>query len=316
MFYMNKKFLLPLVATLILSINGPAFAVSPVRLLISGQEIKTDVPPQTVNGRIMVPVRVVSEYLGNTVNWDVNNNTVFIEPNKNTKIEVYLTKEEKAEKLKDILTSSARVIQSTLDDKDIGDAELAFGNCYADLHRDYTKFNTLFSKEFLDNKTMPAIKEIDQAYISALKSVDYPGDPYDFGDKFAWETRMKHNLKIALEKFNHYISIGGRYYQISGVPASDKHQDPSTAYIIYDFPGQIDGQWVWGEGNNPTAKDMARIKIRQTIFGLISPTRPANGSTIEEGYIQKVLIKELGSSREEVDYLIKFYQDYQKTNFN
>ncbi|AGL02495.1 hypothetical protein [Desulfoscipio gibsoniae] len=127
---------------------------------------------------------------------------------------------------------------------------------------------------------------------------------------------MKHNLKIALEKFNHYISIGGRYYQISGGPASDKHQDPSTAYIIYDFPCQIDGQWVWGEGNNPTAKDMARIKIRQTIFGLISPTRPANGSTIEEGYIQKVLIKELGSSREEVDYLIKFYQDYQKTNFN
>jgi|GEM_PF-6766498 len=311
-----KKIIFLFAAALILLTSSFAFAVSPVKLFISGQEVKTDVPPQSVNGRIMVPVRIVSEYLGNTVNWDVNKNAVFIEPNKNTDIESSLTKEEKAIKLKEILTSSVRVIQSTLDDKDIGDAELALGNCYTNLHIDYTKFNMLFSEEFLYNQPMPALKEIDQAYISALRSVDYPGDPYDFGEQSAWETRMKHNLKIALENFNYYTSISGKYYQISGVPAPDKYQDSSTAYVIYDFPAQIDGQWIWGEGNNQTAKDTDRIKLRQTLFGLISPTRPANGSTIEKGYIQKELIEELGASQEEVDYLIKFYQEYQKTHFN
>ncbi|MCR6544496.1 hypothetical protein NVS47_03035 [Dehalobacterium formicoaceticum] len=60
---------------------------------------------------------------------------------------------------------------------------------------------------------------------------------------------------------------------------------------------------------------MARIKLRKNIFHLNAPYSPPSGSSIEEGYIQKVLIKELGAAREEVDYLIKFYQDSQYKQF-
>jgi N-acetylmuramoyl-L-alanine amidase len=41
-----------------------------IRLVINDQEVKTDVPPLLVNGRTMVPVRVVSENLGALVGWN------------------------------------------------------------------------------------------------------------------------------------------------------------------------------------------------------------------------------------------------------
>ena len=52
------------------------FAADPVKLIVNGKEIKPDVPPQLVNGRIMVPVRWVAESLGADVQW--NGDTVNI----------------------------------------------------------------------------------------------------------------------------------------------------------------------------------------------------------------------------------------------
>lgn len=51
---------------------------NPIKLIIDGKEIETDVPPQIINGRTMVPVRVVAENLGCAVKWDKQNNTVII----------------------------------------------------------------------------------------------------------------------------------------------------------------------------------------------------------------------------------------------
>ena len=222
MFRKTKKFTLPLAAMLILLISGVACASSPVKLFISGQEINTDVPPQTINGRVMVPVRVVSEYLGSTVNWDANNNMVYIQPNNNAKNTSNntninaggtLTKEQKAEQLKAILTSSAQIVQGDIDPSDIGDSELHYANTYVNLHADYTKFNALFSEEFLNNENVtPALDAIDRAYVSALETVNYPGTPYDFGDPSQWNTRIPNNLKIVLGVFNKYISANGKYY--------------------------------------------------------------------------------------------------------
>lgn len=45
-------------------------AEEPIRLIVNGREIKPDVPPQTIDGRTMVPVRWVSEALGAQVSWD------------------------------------------------------------------------------------------------------------------------------------------------------------------------------------------------------------------------------------------------------
>ena len=227
MFYKNKKIFLPLVTVaLVLLVSGVVYASSQTRLFISNQEVINDVPPQIINGRAMVPVRVVSEYLGSTVNWDANNNAVYIQPNNETQNAttsntsstninptVTLTKEQRAEQLKDILTLSIESIYYTLYPENLGDSELGYANCYANLHRDYTKFNILFSEEYLNNEYVtPGLEEIDRAYINALKALDYPGTPYASGDFYEWTSNMENTLKIVLDKFNYYVSIDGKYY--------------------------------------------------------------------------------------------------------
>jgi hypothetical protein len=46
-----------------------AFAGQPIKLFISGREIASDVTPQLVNDRVMVPLRVIAEALGAEVQW-------------------------------------------------------------------------------------------------------------------------------------------------------------------------------------------------------------------------------------------------------
>lgn len=46
-----------------------AFAGQPIKLFINGQEIASDVTPQLVNDRVMVPLRIIAEALGAEVKW-------------------------------------------------------------------------------------------------------------------------------------------------------------------------------------------------------------------------------------------------------
>lgn len=65
-----------LLATLLIS--GIAWASNPIKLIVNGQEIKTDVAPQMINSRVFVPVRFVAEALGAQVEWDPENWAVII----------------------------------------------------------------------------------------------------------------------------------------------------------------------------------------------------------------------------------------------
>jgi len=53
-------------------------ADSPIKLIVNGKEIVPDVPPQTIDGRTMVPVRFVSEALGATVDWNADKQAVLV----------------------------------------------------------------------------------------------------------------------------------------------------------------------------------------------------------------------------------------------
>ncbi len=67
---MKKNWLVVIGVILAVSIFASvAFADSPIKLIVNGREIETDVPPQIINGRTMVPVRWVAEMLGATVYW-------------------------------------------------------------------------------------------------------------------------------------------------------------------------------------------------------------------------------------------------------
>ena len=55
-----------------------ALAEPTARLVINGNPIQTDVPPQIIGGRTMVPVRVVSENLGLSVAWEPRDSSVTV----------------------------------------------------------------------------------------------------------------------------------------------------------------------------------------------------------------------------------------------
>ena len=55
-----------------------AYADQPIKLIVNGQEIQCEVPPQIINGRTMVPIRALAEALGCQAQWDGNANAVTI----------------------------------------------------------------------------------------------------------------------------------------------------------------------------------------------------------------------------------------------
>lgn len=69
-----KKFSLGLIVGLIIGVLsvGMATAATNIKLIINGREIKMDVQPQMVDGRVLVPARFIAEPLGATVEWRDN----------------------------------------------------------------------------------------------------------------------------------------------------------------------------------------------------------------------------------------------------
>lgn len=55
-----------------------------ISIIVDGQQIKSDVPPQIINQRTMVPIRFVAEALGAEVNWDGTTQTVLINSEAST----------------------------------------------------------------------------------------------------------------------------------------------------------------------------------------------------------------------------------------
>lgn len=75
-----KKWKLTLVLLLVAVLVMPitAYAEVPVQVMVNGFILNSDVPPQIIDGRVMVPLRVVAEALNAGVNWDEATSTVAI----------------------------------------------------------------------------------------------------------------------------------------------------------------------------------------------------------------------------------------------
>lgn len=79
---MKKKIAFTLATVMAMSalfVGVSADEYTKANLLIEGQAVVTDQSPVIVDGRTMVPVRVIAESLGTTVNWDAETKTVSFE---------------------------------------------------------------------------------------------------------------------------------------------------------------------------------------------------------------------------------------------
>ncbi len=66
-----RKILIGVILGMVLATAGLAFsAEAPIKIVLDGREIYSDTPPQIINNRTFVPIRVISEALGLQVEWD------------------------------------------------------------------------------------------------------------------------------------------------------------------------------------------------------------------------------------------------------
>ncbi|MGI6317606.1 MAG: stalk domain-containing protein [Dethiobacteria bacterium] len=76
---MKKKiFIFVMVALLLLCSVSSVFAHSSIKMYFNGKEVFSDVSPKVVNGRLLVPIRIITERLGALIKWNEKHNSVEI----------------------------------------------------------------------------------------------------------------------------------------------------------------------------------------------------------------------------------------------
>ncbi len=73
-----KRFLIGLLLGIFMTAGIATAAQQEIKLIVNGKEISSDVPPQVISGRTLVPARALAEALGATVSWDAANNSIIV----------------------------------------------------------------------------------------------------------------------------------------------------------------------------------------------------------------------------------------------
>lgn len=79
-----KKVTVMLSLILCLLFASPGIAEAPITVLINGSVLQTDVPPQIISGRTMVPIAAIAQGLGCSVDWNADAQQVSITSNETT----------------------------------------------------------------------------------------------------------------------------------------------------------------------------------------------------------------------------------------
>lgn len=94
------------VVLLLCSITFMAYASNVIRIYVNNEEIRTDVSPQIIDNRVMVPVRFIAESLGADVQWDQEKESVHVDADikliasiPEEKIYLYALNEEERQRL-------------------------------------------------------------------------------------------------------------------------------------------------------------------------------------------------------------------------
>ena len=94
----TRKIIIIIAIFALLSFASVTFADPVIKLVLNGQELKTDVAPIPADGRVMVPFRVISEALGAKIDWDGKTNSVIIDSTELEARKLQITKLEEAVK--------------------------------------------------------------------------------------------------------------------------------------------------------------------------------------------------------------------------
>ncbi|MDA8234350.1 MAG: copper amine oxidase N-terminal domain-containing protein [Clostridia bacterium] len=90
---MKKYWLIGLALVLTFAVAIPVAANQIIKIYVNGQELKSDVAPQLVKGRTLVPIRAIAEYFGKEVNYDPKKNAVTITGKTNLELTSVISQE-------------------------------------------------------------------------------------------------------------------------------------------------------------------------------------------------------------------------------
>ena len=179
-----KRFFVGVMVGFLLATSITVFAAVPIKLIVNGQEITCDIPPQIIGGRTLVPARYVAEPLGATVEWDGTRNAVVITSSGSSNnslssdiIEKNLTEEMGDSKLdyvrvkvNDVLASDTRPFVILLNNELYCSARTAYDFIKAqngpvavilnEKTRDYTFGNSIFHTMTILQYDMIKLKEL------------------------------------------------------------------------------------------------------------------------------------------------------------
>jgi hypothetical protein len=77
---MKKWLISGLAAMMLLTVFNVAYGARTIKLIIRGEQAASDAPVEIVNGRAMVPLRLVAEQLHEEVRWDAKSGAVHVAP--------------------------------------------------------------------------------------------------------------------------------------------------------------------------------------------------------------------------------------------
>ncbi|ULO09445.1 hypothetical protein H1230_12090 [Paenibacillus sp. 19GGS1-52] len=72
-----------LICVVLLSVATAVHAAIPIRIILNGNPVSTDVPPKMENGRVLVPIGTIASALGASVLWNNESKTVNINTKEN-----------------------------------------------------------------------------------------------------------------------------------------------------------------------------------------------------------------------------------------
>ncbi|AEG61090.1 stalk domain-containing protein [Desulforamulus ruminis] len=75
---MKKGWIFICLVGLLVTFGSTAFAETPIKLIVNGEEVQQDLHPQIISGMIMVPIESINVALNLEVQWDQQNHTLSI----------------------------------------------------------------------------------------------------------------------------------------------------------------------------------------------------------------------------------------------
>jgi hypothetical protein len=217
-----------------------ARASDDIRIFVNGIQVFSDVPPQSINGRTMVPIRAVSEALGAEVTWDNSTRSVKITDN-NKVIDNDITNNEtnKIALLK-LYTKIASHYYH------LGELNDQIVNTSRELYL-ATSYHTTFARKLLDsvssnleevNKSYESLKEANQQLIDEANRAGINiNDTNDILLKYN-KAINQHKVRIySLNNSNFNYNNPGNYsFTVTGKEGSDAAQKAFDGYKrFYDL---------------------------------------------------------------------------------